>query len=113
VAEEDRGRDREGGGRVVTREAWVGGVSREKVDAARVDDEGPRPIDEFGDHLADCEGQTRAQHRSHRRSAPGKVPGTAGSEEDHSQGGDEECLGYVDVEEQGVLDAVVVVEKVV
>jgi hypothetical protein len=27
--------------------------------------------------------------------------------------GDEECLGYVDVEEQGVPDAVVVVEKVV
>jgi hypothetical protein len=85
----------------------------EEVDAVGIGHEGPRPVDEFGDHLADRQPETRAQHRGDRGAAPVGEATAVGGEEDDREGGDEQRLGGVDVEGEGILDRVVVEEEVV
>ena len=113
VAEEDRRRDRERAGGVVARKSGVGRMRSEQMNAVRVDDEGPRAVDEVGDHLAYRQGDAGADHRRHRRPAPRDVPDAIREQEDHREGRDEQRLGDVDVEEERILDVVVVVEEVV
>jgi hypothetical protein len=73
----------------------------------------PGPADEFGDHLADGEAEAGAEHGGQRRAAPSGVGNATGGEKDDRQRRDEERLGRVDIEEEGILDCVVLVHEVV
>lgn len=113
VAQPDHHRDGEGAGGVVAGKAGVGGVAGEKVDAVRLLHERPRPVDQFRDHLADRQREDGAQAGCDRGPPPPPQSLAVGEDEDPDQGGDEERLADVDVEEQRVLDRVVAVEEVV
>jgi hypothetical protein len=113
LTEEDRRRYREGGGGVVAGKARVGGVGGEEMDAVGIGDEGSDAVDQFADHFADRKAEAGAEHCGHRGPAPSGVSCAAGGEEDDHQRRDEERLGGIDVEEEGILDRVVLVHEVV
>jgi hypothetical protein len=113
LAQQDRDRDRKGSRRVIARKAWISGVRGEEVDAVGVGDKGPGAVDQFGDQLANRQGKAGAQHGGDSCPPPIEETWPAGQEKDDGEGGDEEKLGGFDVEEDGVLEAVVAGHEVV
>ena len=90
---------------MVTGEARVGRVAGEEVDAAWIDDERPRAIDDFGEHLGERQGGAGAQDGRDGSPSPRAMPLAVGEQEDEEEDPDEERLGRIDEGEQRVLDA--------
>jgi hypothetical protein len=111
-AQQDRDGDRECRGGVVAGESRVGGVGREEVDAVGVLDEGPGAVDQFGDQLADRQGETGAEDGG-EGGPPPRHARSSRKQEDEKERRDEQGLGGFDVEEQHVLDPVVPSHEVV
>lgn len=113
LAQHNRDRDGEGSRRVVAREARIGGVRGEEVDAVGIGDEGPGSVDQLRDHLADGQREPGAQDGGDGRSPPVAETQPAGEEKDDGEGGDEQKLGGFDVEEERVLEPIVPGHEVV
>ena len=113
LSQQDRDGDRERRGRMVAGKTWVRGVGGEEMYAMGIGDKRPRPVDQFRDDLGDRESQPGAEYGGHRRPAPGQVPGAMSAEKDDHQGGEEECLGCFNVEEQRILEPIVGSHEVV
>jgi hypothetical protein len=98
---------------VVAREAGISGVAGEEMDAVGVNDERPRPVDDFGDRLGYRQRKRSAQDRGEGRATPTAKSLAVCEDKDQQKGCDEQGLRDVDVEEQRVLNRVVAIEEVV